>query len=146
MYGADVGRVRCLMEPTQWLNEAILTGLDRRNFRVVTLTTAKSRSPIELHLALKTLFIDEVIEAEQLAMLADVEVHVLARANNGLLAERNFFVRERENAPNERSYQETMLLASRQMSRVVVDAVVELANRYPSLGTIEQPASARSAP
>jgi len=146
MYGADVGRVRCVMEPTQWLNEAVLTGLDRRNFRVVTLTSAKSKSPIELHLALETLFVDEVIEAEQLTMLADVEVRVLARTSNGLLAERNLFVRERQSAPNEGSYQETMLLASRQMSRAVVDAVVELANRYPSLGAIEQPSSARSVP
>src|SRR5436190_11413036 len=77
VYGADVGRVRCMMEPTQWLNEAILLGLDRKGFRVVTLTDARSKAPLQVKLMLKTLFIDEMAGAEPVSLLADIEVQVL---------------------------------------------------------------------
>lgn len=142
--GADVGRVRCLMEPTQWLNETVLNGLDRRRFEVVTLENAKSKAPLQVSLTLKTLFIDEVLEAERVSMLADVEVHVLVRTASGLLAERSFFVRDRESAPTEGSYQDTLTLASRRVSNDILDAIVELANRYPSLGKVEPPTAAWS--
>jgi hypothetical protein len=142
--GADVGRVRCLMEPTQWLNETILNGLDRRSFKVVTLQSAKSKAPLQVSLTLKTLFVDEVLETERASMLADVEVHLVVRTASGLLAERSFFVREREIAPTDGSYQDTLTLASRQMSNAILDAIVELANRYPALGKVEQATAARS--
>lgn len=138
--GADVGRVRCLIEPTQWLNEAVLNGLHRRNFKIVQLYNAKSAAPLQVNLTLKTLFIDEIHENDAVSMLADVEVHVVVRTTSGLLAERSFFVRERRATPSESSYQDTLTLASRQMSRNIIDAIVELADRYPSLGKVESPA------
>jgi hypothetical protein len=95
-------------------------------------------------LTLKTLFIDEVLETDRVAMLTDVEVHVVVRTASGLLAERSFFVRERQDAPTESSYQDTLTLASRQISNDILDAIVELVNRYPSLGKVEQPTAAWS--
>jgi len=139
MYGADVGRVRCTMEPTQWLNEAVLNGLHRRNFKIVTLANAKSQSPLQVNLTLKTLFVDELVETGRVEMVADVEVVVVVRTSSGLQAERSFFVRKDHSAPNEGTYQELLLLASRQVSNDILDAIVELADRYPALGKVEPP-------
>lgn len=143
-YGADVGRVRCMMEPTQWLNESILNGLHRRNFQVVTLANAKSQSPLQLSLTLKTLFVDELLEASHVDMVADVEVAVVVRTSSGLQAERSFFVRKEHSAPIDSTYQELLTLASRQVSNDILDAIVELADRYPTQGKVEQPVAVGS--
>lgn len=146
VYGADVGRVRCQMEPTQWLNEAVLRGLHHRSFKVVQLHSAKSGSPLHVSLGLRTLFIDEILEGDGVTMVADVEVHVTVRSNTGLLAERSFFVREREFSANESSYQDTLTLASRRMQNHILDAIVELADRYPALGRAPAPLTGPSVP
>ena len=135
-YGMETADVLCTPEPSQWLSELILRGLDRARFKVVTTLTAKSPDPLRIHLRLEHLFIDQIPGFWMVTLNTDVHVVVAADSAAGLAAERAFFVQSRSEVMGvlDSGLQASMDQATQQLADHIIDAVLALSKRYPSQG------------
>jgi hypothetical protein len=146
-YGVETADVLCSPEPSQWLSELVLRGLDRAKFKIVTTRTAQSADPLRIRLRLEHLFIDQVPGMLTVTLHADVHVIVTAENAAGLVAERSFLVQSETEvaAVLDSKLQETMDLATQQLADRLVEAVLALSRRYPSASPARTASSARRA-
>ncbi|RYZ07377.1 MAG: hypothetical protein EOO73_12025 [Myxococcales bacterium] len=136
-FGAETANVLCEPDPSQWLGELVLRGLDRAGFKVVTTQTAKTADPLRLRLGLKHLFIDQVNGALTVALVTDAHVVIQAQTETGLSAERSFFAKSENDvlAVLDSGLQASMDEAVEKLADGIVDALVGLNAKYPSAGS-----------
>jgi hypothetical protein len=154
--------VTCEPEPKDWLAHLVLAGLNQAGFHIVTTENARSPDPLRLNLTLKQLFMDmqPQYEAEAWLLSADVQVLIQAKTATGLAAERSFVVGKKQlvTAPSPgwddhqpvkhdaslaRAY--VMDEATRDLAAEIVNAIIILADRYPTIGTVKVPSAVRLA-
>lgn len=135
-YGSETADVLCTPEPSQWLSELILRGLDRAKFKVVTTVTAQSPDPLRIHLRLEHLFIDQIPGALTVTLNTDMHVVVTADTAAGLVAERSFFVQSQNDVAGvlDRGLQASADQATQELADHIIDALLALNRRYPSQG------------
>ncbi|HYP89616.1 MAG TPA: hypothetical protein VEQ59_15715 [Polyangiaceae bacterium] len=135
-YGSETADVLCTPEPSEWLSELILRGLDRAKFKVVTTVSAQSPDPLRIHLRLEHLFVDQIPGMFTVTLNTDVHVIVAADTATGLAAERNFFVQAKTDVGGvlDSGLQASADRATQQLADHIVDAVIALSKRYPSRG------------
>jgi len=133
-YGSETANVLCTPEPSQWLSELVLRGLDRAKFKIVTTQTAHSPDPLRIRLRLDHLFIDQIPGMLTVTLHADVHVIVSAENSAGLVAERSFLVQTDSQVAGvlDSGLQDAMDQATQRLADRVVDAVLALSKRYPS--------------
>ncbi len=135
-YGMETADVHCEPAPGEWLASLVVRRLDQAGFRIVTTATSKSPDPLRLHLTVKHLFMDQVPGMLTVTLVADVHVTVAAETQSGLSAERSFFVKGENDvaAVVDSGFQAAMDQATERLADELVRAVVDLADRYPSVG------------
>lgn len=133
-YGSETADVLCTPEPSQWLGELVLRGLDRAKFKVVTTQTAHSADPLRIRLRLAHLFIDQIPGMMTVTLHTDINVVVSVDSNAGLVAERSFLVQTDTNVLGvvDKGLQAAMDEATARLADRIVDAVLVLSKRYPS--------------
>lgn len=154
-WGVATARIKCKPEPKDWLGSLVLTGLHQAGFRIVTTQTANSPDPLRLRLTLKQLFLDMQANDEPAVGTLSADVHVLIQAetDSGLVADRSFFVAKRQNVFDGYYYNRpdktdpsvvrahVMDDATRDLAAAIVNAVLILADRFPTIGTVPGSAS-----
>jgi hypothetical protein len=133
-YGSETADVLCTPEPSAWLSELVLRGLDRAKFKIVTTQTAQSADPLRIRLRLAHLFIDQIPGMMTVTLHTDVNVVVSVESKAGLVAERSFLVQTDTEvaAVLDRGLKDAMDQATARLVDRIVDAVLVLSKRYPS--------------
>ena len=137
-YNMDTADVFCSTPPAQQLAEAVAEELRNAGFNVRTQGEASKASGVKIQGALLKFFVEPVIGFTTVSMETDISVHLIATSNNGLNAERTFFVKGVQSAmvATKSNFQGSVNNATAQIVKQIVTAIITLMNRYPELGQI----------
>ncbi len=135
-YNMDTADVRCAEEPARWLATMLARELEQAGFEVADAGGARP-SAVQLEGSLLQIFIEPVIGMWTVKMEADLHVKLVARSETGLAAERSFYVKSTESqfGVSTFPFDAALANATQTLLRDVVQAIVELLDRYPELGS-----------
>lgn len=123
----DVGTVRCSNNPAVALADLLVAGLRQAGYKVATGDAPSSPATVQIEGELLLLYSEPVGRAGN---ETDVHVRLTARSLSGLDAERKFYEKGRGG-----DAQRSVNSAVRRVLQKMVDAVIELMDDYPMLGT-----------
>ncbi len=123
----DVGTVRCIDNPAVALADLLVSGLRKAGFKVATGDTPATPATVQIEGELLLLYSEPVGKSGN---ETDVHVRLTARSLSGLDAERKFYEKGRGG-----DAQRSVNSAVRRVLQRMVDAIIELMDDYPMLGT-----------
>lgn len=131
----DTANVLCSAPPTEWLAALLAAELQAAGFKVIPAAQA-SPGAVRIEGTLLQFFVEAKIGLVTYSPEADVHVRLVATSASGLLAERDFYVKETETSAmgTEANFQAASTSAAQSVVKSMVEAVVGLMNRYPELG------------
>jgi len=139
-YNMDTANAVCTEPPATRLAELLAAEFKKAGFKV---TQGEPAAPGGVKIAgtLVKFFVEPVIGFAMGALETDIQIRLEASTQNGLRAERSFFVKGTQSAMvgSDSNYQASMNDAIGQIVKQMVAAVVSLFNRYPKLGALPVP-------
>jgi hypothetical protein len=139
-YNMDTADAVCETDPTLWIAKVLADGLSRAGFRVVEESSRPSALRTEGELLM--LFVEPVIGFWSGSLEADLEVHLRLTSATGLVAERTFYAKGWKGGQmfsTRTPFQTALSRATEKLVKDMVSAIVELLDRYPSLGRAAPP-------
>lgn len=135
-YNMDTADVFCNAPPAARLAELLAQTLRDAGFRVKTQGEADKPSGVLVEGTLLKFFVEPVIGFAMGSMETDIQVHLVATSENGLRAERSFFVKGTKSAmgATASNYQRSVDQAVQQIVQQMAAAIISLINQYPQLG------------
>jgi uncharacterized lipoprotein YajG len=129
-YNMDTANVYCAEEPARFLADLLAKELAASGFRVVPATEGAA---VRIEGRLQQFFVEPKIGFFTFTPEADVHVRLVASAATGLLAERDFYVKEVEESlvGTEDNFQQASNAAVRAVVKDMVAAIIALLDRYP---------------
>ena len=133
--GSATAKAVCSEPPASWLASLLVTELRAAGFTVVE--TSDKPSAVELDGTVAQFFVEPLVLFSTVDVETDVKVSLSATSASGLAAERTFYVKAVRSsaAATPANFQKSIEIASRQIARDLVAAVLSLMNRYPELGS-----------
>lgn len=137
-YNMDTANALCSEPPAAKLAELLATELKKAGFKVSTHGDPQSPTGVKLEGTLLKFFVEPVIGFAMGSLETDIHVHLVATTQNGLRAERSFFVKGTQSAlaGTESNFQASVDDATAQIVKQMVAAIASLLNRYPKLGSL----------
>jgi len=137
-YNMDTASVSCSTPPASRLAEQVAEELKSAGFNVHTQGDAGKASGLKIQGTLLKFFVEPVIGFAMGSLETDISIRLVATSNNGLNAERTFFVKGTQSAMagTESNFQSSVDDATAQIVKQMVTAIITLMNRYPELGQI----------
>ena len=135
-YNSDTADVLCSTAPAKRLAELVADELKAAGFNVRTQGDPSKASGVKIQGTLLKFFVEPVIGFSTISMETDVSIRLVATSENGLNAERTFFIKGTQSAlaATESNFQRSVDDATAQIVKQVVTAIITLMNRYPDLG------------
>lgn len=135
-YNMDTADVFCSPPSAQQLAESVAEELRKAGFNVKTQEDTSKATGVKIQGTLLKFFVEPVIGFTTISMETDISVHLIASSNNGLNAERTFYVKGTQSAmaATESNFQGSVNNATSQIVKQIVTAIITLMNRYPELG------------
>lgn len=135
-YNADTASVTCSSDPTDWLANLLAAELRTAGFKVKTDGVSSKPSGVMVDGVLIKFFIEPVIGFSTITFETDIHIKLVATSNNGLNAERSFFVKGTYSALSGLSsnFQPSVDDATIKIVKDMAAAILTLMNRYPELG------------
>jgi hypothetical protein len=135
-YNMDTANVLCRKEPTQWFAQLLGDELRAAGFTVVAADAAHKPSALRVDGTLLQLFVEPLAGAFTVSCEADLQVRLVASSETGLHAERTFMAKGvwQGFAGIDGPFQDSFKKASDAVLSDVVEAILDLMNRYPQLG------------
>ena len=146
-YNIDTADVLCSQDPLYWMAYRLTEQLQAAGFEIVPDDKSFSETTLEVGGRLEVFFSEPVIHFSSVGNETDLSATLTVRTGNGLLAKRTFYVKGEESSMlvwtfslADKSFHD----AGDRIVRDMVVAILNLANRYPSLGTDPAPAQVGS--
>lgn len=142
-YNMDTADVLCAADPQVVIADLLRKELVEAGFSVPR--EVASEDHLHIDGTLLQFFVEPKIDAFTVDMETDIHVRLVVRSGSGLVAERDFYVKGQRTVflgtPNE--FQVVADLATRQVIKDMVSAIVSLSDRYPEVTSSEpEPAQA----
>lgn len=134
-YNQETANAVCRTPPAAWLSDLLAEELRASGFTVVA-PDAAGPGTLVIQGALLQLFVEPMAEAFGARAEADVQVRLEVTSANGLRASRTFFAKGvwQGFAGVTKPFQDALEKASNEVLQEMVEAILELMNRYPQLG------------
>ena len=131
---SETAKAVCSEDPAAWLAKLLGAELRSAGFQVVE--TSDKPGAVRIEGTLLQLFSEPMVLWSTVNIETDLKVKLVATSQNGLAAERTFFVKavRSSSAATPANFQKSIELASQQVARDLVAAVLSLVNHYPELG------------
>jgi len=139
-YNMDTADAVCSSEPTRWISDLLARGLSRSGFSVIKSDMPQGENVLVIEGSLQKLFVEPVVGFWTGSLEADIQVDLTASTNTGLRATRTFFskgIRSGQMAFTSGSFQAALRRATEEIVRNMVEAIEELANKFPTVGAGE---------
>jgi hypothetical protein len=135
-YNMDTANVVCRSDPTQWIAQLLADELRASGFAVVAADGPRKATALRLEGNLLQLFVEPLAGTFSVSCEADLQVRLVATSETGLRAERTFMAKGvwKGFAGIDTPFHDSFKKASDQVVAAMVEAVLELLNRYPQLG------------
>ena len=139
-YNMDTADAICTADPALKLSELLTQELRSVGFNVMNSDDNNKPSAVKIQGSLAKFFIEPVAGFSTITLETDIQLKLTATSNNGLLAEREFFVKGVESAmmSREENFQLATDDAVRKIIKDMVAAILTLMNRNPTLGLNNQ--------
>ena len=139
-YNMDTADAKCLTDPSEWMAQYLAVELRAFGFSVLPPDAAHRPGAVRIDGTLLKLFVEPVIGWWTGSLETDLSVRLVATSETGLRAERTFFVKGVKKGvavgtPD--SFHESLNLAARSCAAEMVQALIELLDRYPQLGALQ---------
>lgn len=135
-YNMDTANAVCRVPPNEWIAQVLADELRAAGFTVVASGAEHPPGTLVVEGTLLQLFVEPIPGAFSVSCEADLEVRLLATSETGLHATRTFFAKGvwRGFAGVTGPFQDSLKKASDEVLGDMVEAILELMNRYPQLG------------
>ena len=136
----DTADAVCQSDPLQWIAKLLADELRASGFEVIGSDASHDAGAVIIHGALKKLFVEPVIGMWSGSLETDLETTLTVSSDNGLRAERTFFVKGVQKGVMFSTlgpYHSSLTQASQASLREMVSAIIELMDRYPQLGSLD---------
>jgi hypothetical protein len=145
-YNQDTANVVCKTPPASWIADLLADELRAAGFTVVKAGAPHKPSALKVEGALLQFFVEPMAEAFGARCECDVSVRLDATSQTGLRATRIFFAKGvwQGFAGITGPFVHSVEKASDEVLAEMVEAIVELMNRYPELGASPQRLDATS--
>ena len=136
--GSATAKAVCSEDPATWLAELLATELRAAGFTVAE--SSDKPSAVQLEGTLAQLFVEPLVLFSTVDLETDVKVTLVATSTTGLVADRTFYVKGVRSSAGATAanFQKSIEIASQQIARDLVAAVLSLMNRYPELGAVRR--------
>jgi hypothetical protein len=142
----DTADIVCSEDPTRWIGRHLAAQLRDAGFDVIEGAETVTPTTFQVRGSLVLFFSEPVIHLVSVGNEMDIAAQLTVRTETGLEATRSFYAKGDDSSViawtlplAEKSYQE----AADRIVREMVIAIVNLANRYPTLGAGAETAEAR---
>ncbi|MEY3760921.1 MAG: hypothetical protein RIR39_2412 [Pseudomonadota bacterium] len=137
-YNMDTADAICTVSPASKLADLLVDELGKAGFKVKTQGEAQSQSGVKINGSLIQFFVEPVIGFAMGALETDIHIRLVATSQNGLHAERSFFIKGTESAMvgSESNAQKSIDSATAIVIKQMVTAIISLFNKYPVLGEL----------
>lgn len=138
-YNMDTASAICSSDPAIWLANLLKEELKTAGFTVKTDEANNKTSALKIRGSLLKLFVEPVIGFTTVTLETDIHIKLLATSDNGLIAERSFFVKGSQSglAATASNFQASVDNAVKKVIKDIVSDILTLMNRYPELGMHE---------
>ena len=138
-YNMDTASAICSSDPSIWLVSLLKEELKAAGFTVKVDEASYKNSALKIKGSLLKFFVEPVIGFTTVTLETDIHVTLLATSDNGLIAERSFFVKGSQSGlvATKSNFQASVDSATKKIIKDLVSAILTLMNRYPELGMRE---------
>jgi hypothetical protein len=135
-YGNETAVAVCQAEPAQWLADLLAGELSAAGFTVLASESAARDTALRLDGVLLKIFAEPVVGFWSTNVESDLNVKLLATSRTGLRAERTFFVKGelRSIIWTQGIFNDSLETGAHELLRAMVEAILDLMNKYPQLG------------
>lgn len=147
-YGNETAIAVCEGDPMRWLAEMLAAELRASGFTVLTDASGARESAVRLEGVVLRVFAEPVVGFWSTDVETDLHVRLIATSRTGLHAERAFFAKGVLTSViwPQGVFNDSAERGTRQLLTQMVQAILELMNRYPELGWDGRPALRLAAP
>lgn len=140
-YNMDTANAKCREEPTRWIAGLLADELRAAGFTVVAADAPHRSSALRVDGTLLQLFVEPIAGSFSVSCEADLQVRLVATSDTGLRAERTFFAKGvwKGFAGITGPFQTSLKRGSDDILSQMVEAILEIMNRYPQLGSRSRP-------
>ena len=140
-YNMDTANVICRKEPTQWIAQLLADELRATGFTVVEPSAPHRPGALLVGGTLLQLFVEPLAGSFSVSCEADLQIRLVATSETGLHAERTFMAKGvwKGFAGIDTPFQDSFKKASDEVLSELVQAILDLMNRYPQLGAAPKP-------
>lgn len=141
-YNMDTADAVCQSDPNAWISQLLADELRASGFEVLTTEQAHRSGAVRVDGSLLKLFVEPVQGVWTGSVEADFSVKLRATSENGLEAERTFFVKGWKGGQllsTMQPYHTALYRATQDIVAQMVHAIIELMDRYPQLGMRRAP-------
>lgn len=135
-YGNETAQALCQTEPAQWIAEFLAHELRASGFTVLPGEAGARESALKIEGVLLKIFAEPVVGFWSATVESDLHVKLVATSRTGLHAERAFFVKGELTSViwSQGIFNDSLENGVRDLLSKMVEAIIELMNRYPQLG------------
>lgn len=135
-YGNETASAHCQKDPAQWIADFVANELRASGFTVLRSEDGARDTALKLEGVLLKFYVEPVVGFWATTVETDIGVRLVATSRTGLHAERRFFTKgEVTNVIWPQGiFNDSVEDGMRKMLAKIVEAVLELMNRYPDLG------------
>jgi hypothetical protein len=136
-YGNETADAICQGDPAQWLAELLAHELAASGFVVLPAESGARDGALKIEGVLLKIFAEPVVGFWTTTVETDLSVKLVATSRTGLRAERTFFVKgEMESIIWPQGiFNDSAARGIRELLAQMVNAILDLVNRYPQLGS-----------
>jgi hypothetical protein len=146
-YNIDTADILCSQDPLHWMAYRLVEQLQAAGFEVIPDDKSFSETTLVVGGRLEVFFSEPVIHFASVGTETDLSATLTVRTGNGLVATRTFYVKGEESSMIVWTFSlvdKPFRDAGDRIVRDMVVAILNLANRYPELGTDPAPREVRS--
>jgi len=146
-YNMDTADALCQQDPAEWIAKQLAAELTLAGFEVLATDAPHEPGTLEIEGSLLKIFIEPVIGMWTGSLEADLDVKLVVSTEDGLRAEREFFVKGIQGGQMVSlpfAYQLALDHATESIMREMVLAIVELTSRFPTDSAAPTDAAAAS--
>jgi hypothetical protein len=137
-YNMDTADATCNIPPDIWLAQILTDELRASGFKIIAPGAPRRPGALVIEGDVLKVFVEPVIGAWSGSLEADLSVKLVATSDSGLRAERTFFVKGTRKgviAITATPYQSALERATNDLVSEMVEAILQLMNTYPQLGS-----------
>ena len=135
-YGNEMAQAVCQGNPAEWIAILLALELKASGFTVLSSEEGARSTALRIEGVVLQVFVEPVVGFWSATVETDLSVRLVVTSKTGLQAERKFFSKGEETSViwPQGIFNDSVAGGSRDLLSKMVNAIIELMNRYPELG------------